>query len=183
MGKNKKQNAAEIQRETRKFLLFFLVLSLVSFNALYFFYKSYSVQYAIIQKDVVSYKAVLNKQQVLYDKLDTIYYRMNLLNTDKVENNVFLGNYISKNIQEFRKTIGKDSVAEFSHYAFLLTKLDSLLTLKNEIVEIEDRKSTRLNSSHHRISYAVFCLKLTRRVFRQIFFNFFNLINALIQIS
>src|SRR5574342_5664 len=24
---------------------------------------------------------------------------------------------------------------------------------------IEDRKSTRLNSSHHRISYAVFCLK------------------------
>lgn len=90
MGKNKKQNAAEIQRETRKFLLFFLVLSLVSFNALYFFYKSYSVQYAIIQKDVVSYKAVLNKQQVLYDKLDTIYYRMNLLNTDKVENNVFL---------------------------------------------------------------------------------------------
>ena len=125
MGKNKKQNAAEIQRETRKFLLFFLVLSLVSFNALYFFYKSYSVQYAIIQKDVVSYKAVL-------------------LNTDKVENNVFLGNYISKNIQEFRKTIGKDSVAEFSHYAFLLTKLDSLLTLKNEIVEIDTKEQHAL---------------------------------------
>lgn len=144
MGKNKKQNAAEIQRETRKFLLFFLVLSLVSFNALYFFYKSYSVQYAIIQKDVVSYKAVLNKQQVLYDKLDTIYYRMNLLNTDKVENNVFLGNYISKNIQEFRKTIGKDSVAEFSHYTFLLNKLDSLLTLKNEIVEIDAKEQHAL---------------------------------------
>src|SRR6202158_6458617 len=26
-----------------------------------------------------------------------------------------------------------------------------------------DRKSTRLNSSHHRISYAVFCLKKTNR--------------------
>src|SRR6202158_1509682 len=26
----------------------------------------------------------------------------------------------------------------------------------------QDRKSTRLNSSHHRISYAVFCLKKTR---------------------
>ena len=42
MGKNKKQNTTEIQRETRKFLLFFLVLSLLSFNALYFFYKSYN---------------------------------------------------------------------------------------------------------------------------------------------
>src|SRR5258707_6056289 len=30
---------------------------------------------------------------------------------------------------------------------------------KNEIVEVEDRKSTRLNSSHANISYAVFCLK------------------------
>src|SRR5690554_7091024 len=28
-----------------------------------------------------------------------------------------------------------------------------------EIVHAEDRKSTRLNSSHVRISYAVFCLK------------------------
>ena len=28
---------------------------------------------------------------------------------------------------------------------------------------IADRKSTRLNSSHHRISYAVFCLKKKKR--------------------
>ena len=28
-----------------------------------------------------------------------------------------------------------------------------------EVLEVEDRKSTRLNSSHARISYAVFCLK------------------------
>src|SRR2546430_12130873 len=27
------------------------------------------------------------------------------------------------------------------------------------LVEVEDRKSTRLNSSHSQISYAVFCLK------------------------
>src|SRR2546428_7400774 len=29
----------------------------------------------------------------------------------------------------------------------------------SDSVEIEDRKSTRLNSSHDQISYAVFCLK------------------------
>src|SRR2546430_10111746 len=31
----------------------------------------------------------------------------------------------------------------------------------------EDRKSTRLNSSHSQISYAVFCLKKNRRMRRQ----------------
>src|SRR5258708_9386869 len=31
--------------------------------------------------------------------------------------------------------------------------------LNNELLEARDRKSTRLNSSHQIISYAVFCLK------------------------
>src|SRR2546430_10303208 len=30
---------------------------------------------------------------------------------------------------------------------------------RSELVVVEDRKSTRLNSSHSQISYAVFCLK------------------------
>src|SRR2546429_3279580 len=33
----------------------------------------------------------------------------------------------------------------------------------NEIAEIVDRKSTRLNSSHGYISYAVFCLKKKKK--------------------
>src|SRR2546430_11358481 len=31
-------------------------------------------------------------------------------------------------------------------------------------IEVSDRKSTRLNSSHSQISYAVFCLKKKKRV-------------------
>src|SRR3712207_7026210 len=37
--------------------------------------------------------------------------------------------------------------------------VDGFRDLGVSIVEIEDRKSTRLNSSHANISYAVFCLK------------------------
>src|SRR3712207_7644711 len=33
------------------------------------------------------------------------------------------------------------------------------IVIRPEVVESEDRKSTRLNSSHANISYAVFCLK------------------------
>src|SRR3989442_3674374 len=38
-------------------------------------------------------------------------------------------------------------------------KCRKYLKIKLELTENEDRKSTRLNSSHVRISYAVFCLK------------------------
>src|SRR3712207_7588362 len=37
-----------------------------------------------------------------------------------------------------------------------------LLGEQGEVTEIIDRKSTRLNSSHANISYAVFCLKTKR---------------------
>src|SRR5699024_12245889 len=40
------------------------------------------------------------------------------------------------------------------------TSLNPVFTVGNQLVEaIRDRKSTRLNSSHVSISYAVFCLK------------------------
>src|SRR2546427_5621897 len=38
-----------------------------------------------------------------------------------------------------------------------------------EPADLQDRKSTRLNSSHSQISYAVFCLKKKKRELRCIF--------------
>src|SRR5690606_39813925 len=40
---------------------------------------------------------------------------------------------------------------------------DIVTALRGRQVEIQDRKSTRLNSSHVKISYAVFCLKKKRK--------------------
>src|SRR5690554_7776131 len=61
-------------------------------------------------------------------------------------------------------TIDKESIndkywknnLEVKNEALIFTKTDSLF---NSPKTLEDRKSTRLNSSHVRISYAVFCLK------------------------
>src|SRR5689334_24309164 len=43
--------------------------------------------------------------------------------------------------------------------------------LQNEIVKNLDRKSTRLNSSHSSISYAVFCLKKKKKKKKKININ------------
>src|SRR2546430_4308403 len=44
---------------------------------------------------------------------------------------------------------------------FLTTRHRGVLRLYRDggLIQIQDRKSTRLNSSHSQISYAVFCLK------------------------
>src|SRR5947209_15718947 len=40
--------------------------------------------------------------------------------------------------------------------------IDAMLAVRKAIARAKDRKSTRLNSSHANISYAVFCLKKKR---------------------
>src|SRR5437773_8021827 len=52
-----------------------------------------------------------------------------------------------------RVAFGRQPAADFAVHAFNF-----------EIAIVEDRKSTRLNSSHITISYAVFCLKKKKNV-------------------
>src|SRR5436305_10570401 len=47
-------------------------------------------------------------------------------------------------------------------FDMLLVLREKLVPAKPEACRSQDRKSTRLNSSHVRISYAVFCLKKKR---------------------
>lgn len=137
-------NTDNVRRSFFKFLGYFAVLVLFSFLSVYLFLKSYAIQRNNTQEDIIAYKEILNKQQILKSKIDTIYYQMSLLNTGKVRNDAFLGNYISQNIQQTRVVIGQDSISEFKHYYFLLNKLDSVMALKNEIIQISDRERLAL---------------------------------------
>src|SRR5947209_10539046 len=60
-------------------------------------------------------------------------------------------------VAEVRRVLGQHAVAEEAEDGGVL-----LLQLQLE-PGLEDRKSTRLNSSHANISYAVFCLKTNRQ--------------------
>src|SRR5437764_6995765 len=46
---------------------------------------------------------------------------------------------------------------------FRVPRFWSKMTLRLQVGQIQDRKSTRLNSSHRCISYAVFCLKKKKK--------------------
>src|SRR5258708_21726505 len=58
-----------------------------------------------------------------------------------------------------RKTDGRYGIMPGGATAFLCTRGHMLPFLFTFIIYRPDRKSTRLNSSHQIISYAVFCLK------------------------
>src|SRR5438477_7893849 len=53
--------------------------------------------------------------------------------------------------------------AEIDCGAITLTKIVSICLVADKAVNVLDRKSTRLNSSHMSISYAVFCLKKKKK--------------------
>src|SRR5689334_24701241 len=46
----------------------------------------------------------------------------------------------------------------------VVTEIDPLKALEAQMDGYRDRKSTRLNSSHSSISYAVFCLKKKKKI-------------------
>src|SRR2546427_5022358 len=63
-----------------------------------------------------------------------------------------------KTLAELGQKLGKQALAEVAK----IVKPDTILAWHRKLVAQKfdgDRKSTRLNSSHSQISYAVFCLK------------------------
>src|SRR5256886_11391553 len=64
------------------------------------------------------------------------------------------------NVEGARET-AKRTIRDGNRASDVVTRLRALFSKKELTLESrdEDRKSTRLNSSHSQISYAVFCLK------------------------
>src|SRR5690606_41199526 len=61
-----------------------------------------------------------------------------------------------------REAQGDLAAVTLGYGAFIQSIVDFLIIAAAIFVAIKDRKSTRLNSSHVKISYAVFCLKKKR---------------------
>src|SRR2546428_7922729 len=73
-------------------------------------------------------------------------------------------------------TLFRSTNRRFPDHSSVLGRLDMTARKPKPSPDIRavDRKSTRLNSSHDQISYAVFCLKKKKKKLLHVFYRFAN---------
>ncbi|MDW9382747.1 type VI secretion system TssO [Chryseobacterium sp. JV558] len=143
-NREKKLNKSDVRIGIWKFILSFVVLSVVTFTCLFLFFKSYDIQREGISREAEAYKELMLRSDVLKDHIDEIYDKMNQLSINKVENDVFLRTSIMDNVRDAKNIMGKDSAQSFKHYAVLMKQIVPMMTLKAKIIEVEYKKKTVL---------------------------------------
>src|SRR5690554_6988493 len=102
--------------------------------------------------------------QYKIDKYEKVQFDLNNIDSAFTERKIFKGmEFIFEQVDTSNIT-GKTYLPIFINEALSEVYGDNKINKQKEILKAnKDRKSTRLNSSHVRISYAVFCLKKKRR--------------------
>ncbi|WP_228390845.1 type VI secretion system TssO [Chryseobacterium contaminans] len=137
-------NKSDVRTGIWKFILSFVVLSMVSFSCLYLFFKSYDIQREGISREAEAYRELMRRSDLLKSNVDEIYEKMTQLDINKVENEVFLRTSIMDNVGGVKSIMGKDSTQSFKHYAALMKQIEPMLALKTKISDVEYKKKTVL---------------------------------------
>lgn len=140
-NREKKLNRSDVRVGIWKFILSFTILSGVSFVCLFFFFKSYDTQREGIRIEADAYKELIARSDELKTRVDNIYDRMNELNANKVENEIFLRTSIMDDIGDAKNIMGKDSTGSFKHYNILMKQIGPMLALKNNIGAVKFKKN------------------------------------------
>lgn len=132
-------NLSEIRKKSRIFLLYFSFLMSIFIVSIYGFYAHADTQNGLIDEKARDYKRIIGKHYQLSPKIDTAYYHLTLLNTEKVENDMFLEKHMSDNKDQIVKLIGQDS-ADFAVYRRITDHMNNMLLLKDSINRALDMK-------------------------------------------
>lgn len=131
-----KLNKKDVNLGIWGFILSFVMLVGVAFMSVFMFFKSSDYQQRAIDEEVNNYKMLQNKNELLQTRMETIFARMNMLASDKVQNEVFLRDNIIEDIRDCRNIMGKDSVKEFKQYASLIKNMSEMINLKNDLISV-----------------------------------------------
>lgn len=143
-NREKKLNKSDVRVGIWKFVLSFVVLSGVSFICVFFFFKSYDLQREGIKKQADDYRELLTRSDLLRTHVDSILYRMDQLDINKVANDNFLRNNIMDNVRDAKNIMGKDSADNFKHYSVLMKQIEPMLALKNQIIDVSYKEQVAL---------------------------------------
>lgn len=144
--REKKLNRSDVRSGIWKFIFSFVILSAVSFTAVFFFFKSYDTQLKGVEREVSQYRDLLTRDALLHTQIDSIYARMELLDSDKAYNDNFLRTYILDNVRDAKDIMGADSATNFKHYSVFLQKIRPMLNLKNQIITVSFKEQIAIRN-------------------------------------
>lgn len=145
-NREKKLNRSDVRSGIWKFIFSFVILSAISFTTVFFFFKSYDTQLKGIEQEVSQYRELLSRNELLRTQVDSIYARMELLDSDKAYNDNFLRTYILDNVRDAKDIMGTDSADNFKHYAILMQKIRPMLNLKNQIITVSFKEQIAIRN-------------------------------------
>ncbi len=145
-NREKKLNKSDVRLGIWKFILSFIILSAISFTSVFFFFKSYDRQLAGVDEEVRAYRDLQAKDNLLRIHVDSIYARMEMLDSDKAYNDNYLRTYILDNVREAQQIMGADSANNLKHYAVLMQKIKPMLNLKSQIINVSFKQQIAIRN-------------------------------------
>ncbi|MCC2590644.1 type VI secretion system TssO [Chryseobacterium sp. MFBS3-17] len=141
-----KLNRKDVRQATLRFILSFVVLCTVSFLTVFFMFKSSRIQQEHIQIEIDAYKNMISRNEVMRTKLDEIYDQMNLMNSNKVQNEILLRDRILEDIRNTESALREDSAKGLKHYAVFLKHSKEIMRFKNELLNIRIQEQSALRN-------------------------------------
>ena len=129
------ENYAEINKRYGVFFGAFVALLLFSLLCIFFLFRTHKNQLLRIGEAQAAMNAIQNQQMVLSDKMDHLLKNYRMLNSDAVENNMFLMNQIGNDRDEMEHQYLQGDTAAFPVYGRLLRELKTALLVKDSIGE------------------------------------------------
>lgn len=142
----RKLNKNDVRNGVLRFAFSFVVLVATCLLTVFLFFRSSKIQKEQIQQELNDYKSILSRNELLKVKLDTIYYKMSLLNSNRVENDIFLRNSILEDLQDTKNIMGTDSIKSFRQYATLTKNIGKMTIFKNDLINITAKERNALRN-------------------------------------
>lgn len=128
-------NRGDVRKGTMRFISSFMALLGVTFLSVYLFFKSSEQQNKGMRKELDRYHAVVGKNETLKIKMDDIYQKLALLNTDRYGNQIDLRNGIFKDLDDSKNFIGEDSLMDLKQYTILINQIEPIIAFKDEMMK------------------------------------------------
>lgn len=136
----KKLNQKDVNTGIRNFVLTFLLLTAISFSAVFFLFKSSAAQGDNVVKRMEEYRGIIERNKMLSEKLSEIEMNMELIGSENITNTPALTDHIIANIKECKAVIGEDSASAFKHYSILLEDMSAMMNQKTLLLNLSNNE-------------------------------------------